>query len=635
MKTRYHLLFFLLLQCFAAQHLKAQKISEDFWWGRTDFQKVINSHDDGFITLSASKGKFQQHNVIKINGEGELVYRYEADPEKMFKRFIKDGETWFDRNLFELSNGNVAVWFSASKDNRCPVDLYYYILNPQGQLLQASTVPFGRNYKNIDNPKLDNIAMVNDNEAIISVSHGPSCKEIFNNSAMNKTVLYNLSTGDIKPLNKLDGHEVMNCVAEKGYVYLLTLPIRFYRNDNGVKEYRERENRQFRLWKLNSNYEVQTSQGYYDLWEGAIIPKMKLEEKNIRLFYCRQMYSEVEFGYKLLDKESLLQRNVKVYTAKLFEHDPYAEPDKYFMYGSTIISDASGENMILFSMEPWKKGETYSKNIYAAVVMDGVLRNDSKILALDQRYSLAVSQINNKGKYLMIASGYSDRTFIGNVTDEPLPVIYENANAVMKLKEKLVKEKMVAPGSLVVVNDITPGDKYYSNKSELVGKTFKAGRYLMRYGDGSYTGYLMDAGDAEIFFYNIKLSYPKQKLLASKDISVAAPTSRASAPRSRAFKIENFNKVYDTYWGQQSYQYAFPELKLALKDDVLIEKMGRILNLAPKDVPDEVAAQWKAYIIAEYGVFYIVWVPKDENRHVDEKYQPANEDGFIFFYRKR
>lgn len=624
MNTRYRLLFLLLLLCCSAQHLKAQKIPEDYRWGSSDFQKVINSHDDGFITLSASRGNYQKHTVIKINGEGELVYRYEADPEKMFKRFMKNGETWFDRNLFELSNGNVAVWFSAAKDNRCPVDLYYYILNPQGQLLQASTVPFARNYKNIDNPKLDNIVMVNDNEAIISVSHGPSCKEIINNSPMNKTVLYNLSTGDIKPLNELDGHKVMSCVAEKGYVYLLTLPIRFYRNDNGVKEYREMENRQFRLWKMNSNYEVQTSQGYHDLWEGAIIPKMKLEEKNIRLFYCWQTYNEVEFGYKLLDKGSLLQRNVKVYRAKLFEQDPYAEPDKYFMYGSTIISDASGENMILFSLEPWKKGQTDSKNIYAAVVIEGVLRNDSKILALGEQYDLAVSQVNNKGKYLMITPRH---TFIGNFNDEPLPVIYENANAVMKLKEKLVKEKMVAPGSLVVVNDIAPEDKYYSSKSELVGKTFKAGRYLMRYGDASYTGYLMDATGAELFFYNIKLSYPKQKLLSSKGIS-------AAAPRNKAFKIENFSKVYDTNRGQQSYQYALPELKLALKDEVLIEKMGMILNLAPKDVPDEVAAQWKAYILAEYGVFYIVWVPKDENKHVDEKYQPANEDGFIFFYHK-
>ena len=227
----------------------------------------------------------------------------------------------------------------------------------------------------------------------------------------------------------------------------------------------------------------------------------------------------------------------------------------------------------------------------------------------------------------MIASGYSDRTFIGNVTDEPLPVIYENANAVMKLKEKLVKEKMVAPGSLVVVNDIAPEDKYYSNKSELVGKTFKAGRYLMRYGDGSYTGYLMDASDAEIFFYNIKLSYPKQKLLSSKGIS-------AAAPRNKPFKIEKYNDRYNHAMDQQSYQYAYPELKLELKDDVLIEKMGMILNLAPKDVPDEVAAQWKAYVIMKGSYNTLVWVPKDENKHVDEKYQPANEDGFIFFYSR-
>jgi hypothetical protein len=500
--------FFVLLLSLAITGVKAQKIPADYHWGPIDRQKILNSRDSGFISLAASNGNYQPHTVVKINSGGELVYRFEANPEKMFKHFIKDATTYYDRDIVELSNGNVVVWFSASKDNRCPVELYYYILNPKGELLQAAAVPFDKKYKSISNPKLQNMVMVNDAEAILSVEHGPSCKDIFKNSSMNKSVLFNLSTGDIRPLPELDGFEVINCVAEKGYVYLLVLPLRFYRNDAGVKDYREV--RQYQLWKLNSVYEKQASQAYYDLYSGAIIPRMELDATGLRLFYCRQMYNEVEFGFKVMDKETLLQRRVKVYTSKLFEQNAYAVSDDYFLYGSTIISDATGDNMILFSLEPWKHPNKSSLNVYAAVVMDGVLRSGTKILATDQIYSFAVSQVNSQGKYLLSAPASTSLTFMGDLEDHPLPEFYENEKAVASLKEKLLKESIVAPGTQVVLNDIATDDQYFGSKSGLVGNTFKAGRYLLRYGNGSYTGYLMDANNKELFFYNIKLAYPKK-----------------------------------------------------------------------------------------------------------------------------
>lgn len=508
MKILSCLTVFVLLVSPAVQTGYAQKIPADYHWGPIDQQKIVNSRDNGFITLSASNGNYQPHTVVKIDSGGQLVYRFEANPEKMFRHFVKDAATYYDRAIVELSNGNAVVWFSAAKDNRCPVELYYYILSPKGELIKATTVPFDKSYKSISNPKLQNMVMLNDEEAILSVEHGPSCKDIFKNSPMNKSVLFNLTTGDIRPLPELDGFEVINCVSEKGYVYLLVLPLRFYRNDAGVKDYRDV--RQYQLWKLNSVYEKQTSRAYNDLYSFAIIPRMELEANGLKLFYCRQLYSEVEFGFKVMDKETLLQRRVSVYKSKLFESGPYTESGDYFLTGSTVISDATGDNMILFSLEPWKHPNKSSKNVYAAVVMDGVLRNDAKILATDQKYSFAVSQVNSLGRYLLSAPAGTSQTFIGDLADKPLPEFYANEKEVARLKHKLLKEAIVAPGSLVVLNDIAPEDKYFSNRSVLVGNNFKAGRYLLRYGKGSYTGYLMDADNKELFFYNIKLAYPKK-----------------------------------------------------------------------------------------------------------------------------
>lgn len=500
-------MFCVLLFCsFCILTSNAQKLQVDYGWGSLDQQKIINSKDDGFISITSGNGKFPNQTVVKVNSNGELVFRYEAKLQSMFKKFVKDGETWHRVFIFEMSDNNIIVWFSAAKDNHCPSSLYYYILSPEGSLQQASRVPLDRDYKTLEIAQLDNMVMLNDLEVIFSLSFGPTCKDIFINGSKNTTILFNLANGNITYLSRLYGHEVLQGFSEGDYLYVLTKPVRFYRSDDGTKEYRE--NRFYQLWKLDKKHEVMANPVYYDIQADNPVPKLVSEKGQIRMIYCRRVHSEVEYGYKIIDKILMIQTSHKLYNAKLFADNVYAASENYFLTGSTLISDSTGDNMILFPLEYWSSSRKDKKNVYAQVVKDEVLRNETNIKVIEEKDLFAVSQINRKGKYLM-AANYGFYHFLGDVHANPLPIFHFNEKENALIRQRLYTEHKIEPGTLLVINDISRDDRFYPSKAKLIGNKVKAGDLLVRYGNGMYSGYLVDKAGDKIFMYGVRLAYEK------------------------------------------------------------------------------------------------------------------------------
>lgn len=499
--------------------MTAQDFSVDYNWPYLDRLQIVTCRDDGFACLNYSLGRWQQkHSIIKFNAEGKSVFQYAADPEKMFKRFIKNGETRF-RKMFELSNGNLVIWFSAAKEGRCPVELYYYIISADGKLLTAVAVPF-ENYKarEIENPDLEDVAMVNDNEFVLSVNHGGSCKEIFNNSPVNKNFLFNMSSGSINALHDLDGHRVVNCITGNTSIYLLTLPIRFYRNDQGSKS--EVNDRLYHAWKFSSSFQ---KQGHISLWRypenNTYMEQMKLQGSKLQLFFCQRALEDGEYGYQLYDAETLVEDGRKSFKTVLYPHDIYAAHDKYFMQGSTLITDATGNDMIFFHVEASKKsGYGDDRNVQAQVVQDDMIRNEKMITVLEEKPLFAVSQPNSKGTYIMAAS-YSPKNFLGNFFTDPLLVYSyegfkfdeaqrreERRKAIEGMKTRLVKTSSIAEGTPLVMFALDNNDLYANTSAPWAtpGSTVQAGKYLMRRGDGYYTGYVKDDKGRSYFVYGAR-----------------------------------------------------------------------------------------------------------------------------------
>lgn len=502
----------------SATQLTAQDFSVDYHWRHLDRLQIVTCRDDGFACLNSSVKQYQEHSIIKFNAEGKLVFRYDAVPEKMFKSFMKKGETW-RRKMFELSNGNLIVWFSAAKEGRCPVDLYYYIISPDGKLIKASNVPF-ENYKSreIENPALDNVAMVNDNEFVLSVEHGGSCKEIFNNSATNKNFLFNINNGSIKALDDLDGHHVVNCIAGNSSIYLLTLPIRFYKNDQGTKTVVD--DRLYNLWKFSSSFEKQVQASLWQYPENnTYMEQMKLQGDKLQVFFCQRALETGEYGCQLFDANTLYTGKKKSFITELYPHDVYAAHDKYFLQGSTVITDATGDDMIFFHVEAAKKsGYGDDKTIHAQVVQDGVVRNEKMITVLEEKRLFAVSQPNSKGTYIM-ASSYSPKNFFGNFFTDPLLVYSyegfkfdeaertaERRKAIEAMKTRFVKTASITEGAMLEIAEIDNNDLYSKTSSAAIGKKqmVKAGKYLMRRGDGYYTGYITDDKGKSFFVYGAR-----------------------------------------------------------------------------------------------------------------------------------
>lgn len=669
---------FLLAFAFAMQ-LKAQDFSVDYNWPHLDRLQIVTCRDDGFACLSSSVRQFQKHSIIKFSAEGKLVFRYDAVPEKMFSSFMKKGETW-NRKIFELGNGNLVVLFSAAKEGRCPVDLYYYIVNPAGKLIKASNVSFN-NYKSseIENPALDNAGMVNDNEFVLSVSHGGSCKEIFNNSATNKNFLFNINTGAVTALHDLDGHRVVNCITGNNSIYLLTLPIRFYKNDQGVKS--EVNDRLYHLWKFSNSFEKQQ---HFSLWQypenNTYMEQMKLQGNYLQVFFCQRIIEHGEYGYQLFDKETLITGKKKSFKTELYPHDVYAAHDKYFLQDSKVITDATGEDMIFFHVEAAKKsGYGDDKTIHAQVVQDGMIRNEKMITVLEEKRTFAVSQPNSKGTYIMASDG-SPKNFLGNFYTDPLLVYSyegfkfdeaertaERRKAIESMKKRLVKTPSIPEGTPLEITEMDKKDLYSIKNTVPV----EAGKYLMRRGDGFYTGYVKEENGNTFFVYGAKFfpgtAFKKKPPVATDKTaadkkekenkpaarSTAAKTDKQNPPkaskansgeksilfkdlnRSRSFTIKLLSSQLYTSGSKERYEkYIKDSLQKTGLSEQALDRIGALMNAFPLDkdeIDDEIASEWTAYNIADIGDLCLLWIPQYENSNMNEDYRPTDEDGFFIF----
>ncbi len=665
----------ILVSLIAVTPLTAQDFSTDYKWSSLDRLQIVTCRDDGFACLSHSIGGYQNHAVIKFNADGKSVFRYEAEPEKMFGKFIKKGAT-YQRKMFELSNGNLIVWFSAAKENRCPIDLYYYILSPAGKLLTAANVPFEK-YKarDIENPALDDVVMVNDNEFVLSVKHGGSCKEIFNNSPINKNFLFNINTGSITALHDLNGHRVVNCIAGNNSIYLLTLPVRFYRNDEGIKT--EAYNSRYNLWKFTSSFQKQQ---HVTLWQypenNTYMQRMMLQGDILKVFFCQRAFEDGEFGYQEFDVYSLYTGRKKSYKTQLYPHDVYAAHDKYFLQGSTVITDATGDDMIFFHVEAAKKsGYGDDRTIHAQVVQDGVIRNEKMLRVLEEKRLFAVSQPNSKGTYLM-GSSYTPRNFMGNFFTDPLLVYSydgikldaaerkeQSRNVIEAMKTRFVKLPSIPQGTPLLVAEMDKKD-FYAVAANNTQRTVVAGTYLMRRGDGYYTGYITDENGKSYFVYGARF-FPSKGIKKSVNNSAKAaddnakktsanpkvpaeakkkspattagikkgksklPTNKLSRSRPYTFRILNETPL----WGKPTFNKLFAES--LLKQGLIQADIDSIYTLVNKmplvadETDDQIAALWKAYIVAETYGDYLVWVPRDENLDMEEDYIPNEPDGFF------
>ena len=660
--------FSVLLGFITVQPLTAQDFSTDYHWPHLDRLQIVTCRDDGFACINSSVKQFQEHSIIKFNAEGKSVFRYDAVPEKMFRSFMKKGETW-KRKMFELGNGNLIVWFSAAKEGRCPVDLYYYIVSPDGKLIKASSVPF-ENYKlrKVENPALDNVVMVNDNEFVLSVEHGGSCNEIFNNSATDKNFLYNINTGSITALHDLDGHHVVNCITGNNSIYLLTLPVRFYKNDLGVKS--EVNDRLYHLWKFSSSFEKKQRSPLWQYPENnTYMEQMKLQGNNLQVYFCQRIIENGEYGYQLFDKETLLTGRKKSFTTKLYPHDIYAAHDKYFLQGSTLITDATGEDMIFFHVEAAKKsGYDDDKTIHAQVVQDGMLRNEKMITVLEEKRTFAVSQPNSKGTYLMAGDG-SPKNFRGNFFTDPLLVYSyegfkfdevertaERRQAIEAMKRRFVKKPSIPEGTLLEIAEMDKNDLYSIKKTAQV----EAGKYLMRRGDGFYTGYITDENGKSFFVYGAKF-FPgtafKKKPPVATDKTAAPNTGAKTAKQnplkkpntntgekstlfkdldqSRRFTIKLLSNQLYTSGSKERYEkYIKDSLQKTGLSQPALDRIGELINAFPLDkdeIDDEKASEWTAYNIADIGDICMLWIPQYENSNVDEDYRPTDKDGFFIF----
>lgn len=645
----YFSFFFIFI---STKQLTAQDFSVDYWWPHLDRLQIVTCRDDGFACLNSSVQQYQEHSIIKFNAEGKLVFRYVAVPEKMFKKFIKKGETW-NRKMFELSNGNLIVWFSAKKEGRCPVDLYYYIISADGKLLTANNVPF-ENYKakEIENPELDNVVMVNDNEFVLSVMHGGSCKEIFNNSATNKSFLFNISNSSIKALHDLDGHRVVNCITGNSSIYLLTLPIRFYKNDQGVKTVVD--DRLYNLWKFSSSFEKQQQ---VSLWQypenNTYMEQMKLKGDDLQVFFCQRALENGEYGYQLFDANTLLTGRKKSFSTELYPHDVYAAHDKYFLPGTTIITDAAGEDMILFHVEAAKKsGYGDDKTVHAQVVQDGMIRNEKMITVLEEKRLFAVSQPNSKGTYIMASNG-SSKNFMGNFFTDPLLVYSyegfkfdeakrtaERRKAIEAMKTRFVKTAAITEGTMLEIAEIDKNDLYAKPSKQAISKMQQvfAGKWLIRRGDGYYTGYVTDAGGRQHFVYGARFLPGNAAVSGDGKINVVS-NSPESFDRSRPYTVTSFSKQYNNSMFKSDFPYWYEKDLTAKKynpaDLARLENIVQELPLPEKEIDDSKAKQWIGYIVLETPNNYLIWIPQNENMHMEEKYRPKKLDGFAIFVFKR